>query len=92
MRTGLFGEPARAISRNIVVVALGFIPLLFSTLVPYITVGAFFLAIMGLSGFATLVLLPAVMSIRGEYAFAGWGTSKTPEPDAESLPVDTKES
>jgi predicted RND superfamily exporter protein len=90
--TGLFGEPARAISRNIVVVALGFIPLLFSTLVPYITVGAFFLAIMGLSGFATLVLLPAVTTIRGECAFAGWGTCKTPEPDAESSPVEPKES
>ncbi|GAB4324423.1 MAG: MMPL family transporter [Candidatus Zixiibacteriota bacterium] len=69
----LFQEPARAISRNIVVIALGFVPLLFSILVPYVTVGSFFLAIMGLSGFATLIILPAMVRLSGEKAFWPWG-------------------
>ncbi|MBD3297312.1 MAG: MMPL family transporter [candidate division Zixibacteria bacterium] len=69
----LFDEPARAITRNIVVIALGFVPLLFSVLVPYITVGSFFLAIMALSGFATLIILPALVNLRGERAFRMWG-------------------
>lgn len=69
----LFGEPSRAIARNIFVIALGFTPLLFSALVPYITVGAFFLAIMGLSGLATLVILPALVRLRGPNAFVRWG-------------------
>jgi hypothetical protein len=60
-------------------------------LVPYITVGAFFLAIMGLSGVATLMLLPAVASIRGECAFARWGTCDTPEPAPEAEPVEIEE-
>ena len=69
----LFQEPARAIARNIVIIALGFVPLLFSNLVPYITVGMFFLAIMGLSGFATLVILPALVRLRGDKVFWPWG-------------------
>lgn len=69
----LFQEPARAISRNIVVIALGFVPLLFSNLVPYVTVGAFFLAIMGLSGLATLIILPALVRAGGEKIFWPWG-------------------
>jgi hypothetical protein len=76
----LFDEPARAISRNIVVIAFGFVPLLFSALVPYITVGAFFLAIMGLSGIATLVILPALVRLKGEYAFVPWGGRRPAPP------------
>lgn len=81
----LFDEPARAITRNIVVIAFGFVPLLFSALVPYITVGAFFLAIMGLSGIATLVILPALVRLRGEYAFVPWG-GKRPAATAAAKP------
>jgi hypothetical protein len=58
----LFEEPARAIARNGIVIALGFTPLLFAPLVPYITVGAFMAAIMAMSGLATLLLLPAILS------------------------------
>jgi predicted RND superfamily exporter protein len=57
----MFEEPARAISRNAIVIALGFTPLFFAPLVPYITVGAFMASIMTISGLATLLLLPAVM-------------------------------
>jgi len=72
----LFGEPARAITRNIIVISLGFTPLLTSELVPYITVGSFFLAIMGLSGVGALVTLPALVSLRGKRAFETWGGEK----------------
>ena len=56
----IFEGAGRAISRNVLVIAVGFIPMLFSTLVPYITVGAFFLAIMAVSGLVTMLLLPAL--------------------------------
>ena len=72
----LFQEPARAISRNIVVIALGFVPLLFAALVPYVTVGVFFLAIMALSGSATFLILPGLIRLRGEAAFMPWGARK----------------
>jgi hypothetical protein len=57
----VFEEPARAIGRNAIVIAVGFTPLLFAPLVPYITVGAFLAAIMAVSALVTLVLLPAAM-------------------------------
>ncbi len=37
----MFEEPARAITRNVIVVAIGFTPLLLAPLVPYQTVGIF---------------------------------------------------
>jgi predicted RND superfamily exporter protein len=59
----LFAEPARAITRNAIVIAVGFLPLLGSSLVPYQTVGFFLAAIMAASGVVTLVLLPSVMRL-----------------------------
>jgi len=56
----IFEGAGRAISRNVLVIAIGFIPMMFSTLVPYITVGSFFLAIMVVSGLVTILLLPAL--------------------------------
>ncbi len=56
----IFEGAGRAISRNVLVIAIGFIPMMFSTLVPYITVGSFFLAIMVMSGLVTMLLLPAL--------------------------------
>ncbi len=38
----MFGEPARAIARNALVVAVAFLPLVLSPLGPYKTVGTFF--------------------------------------------------
>ncbi len=58
----MFGEPARAIVRNILVIALGFTPLLVAPLVPYQTVGVFLASIMAVSGVGTLVLLPALVA------------------------------
>ncbi|MEZ4270428.1 MAG: hypothetical protein R3C68_02995 [Myxococcota bacterium] len=45
----LFGEPSTAIIRNAIVIAVGFLPLLLSNLVPYNTVGILLAAIMGIS-------------------------------------------
>jgi uncharacterized protein len=56
----IFEGTGRAISRNVLVIAIGFVPMMFSTLVPYITVGSFFLAIMVVSGLVTMLLLPAL--------------------------------
>jgi len=58
----VYRGPARAISRNAVVVAVGFTPLLFAPLVPYITVGFFLATIMAVSAVVTVILLPAVMN------------------------------
>jgi hypothetical protein len=57
----IFEGAGRAISRNVMVIAIGFVPMMFSSLVPYITVGSFFLAIMVVSGLVTMLLLPALV-------------------------------
>ncbi|MCK5126229.1 MAG: MMPL family transporter [candidate division Zixibacteria bacterium] len=59
----IFEGPGRAISRNVMVIAIGFVPMFFSNLVPYITVGTFFFAIMTVSGAVTLLLLPSLMIV-----------------------------
>jgi len=59
----IFGEPARAITRNIIVIAAGFLPLLLAPLVPYQTVGVMLAVILLVSGVATLVLLPALVRV-----------------------------
>jgi len=59
----MFGEPAHAISRNTLLIAIGFLPLLAAPLVPYKTVGVFLCAIMALSGVVTLLVLPAVITL-----------------------------
>ncbi|TVQ40941.1 MAG: RND transporter [Wenzhouxiangella sp.] len=58
----VFEEPARAITRNAVVISFGFLPLLAATLMPYITVGIFLASIMALSAIVTLLMLPAILS------------------------------
>ncbi len=59
----MFQEPSRAITRNAIVIAIGFTPLLLSPLMPYITVGFFLASIMALSALVTLVLLPALLTL-----------------------------
>ncbi len=73
-----FHEPAQALARNIVVIALGFVPMFFATLVPYVTVGAFFFAIMLISGGATFLIMPAALSFMPSRTIAG--RSFRPEP------------
>jgi uncharacterized protein len=61
--TRVFGEPARAITRNVLVISVGFLPLLAAPLVPYQTVGVFLATILLVSGLATLLLLAALIKL-----------------------------
>ncbi|MDP8266195.1 MAG: MMPL family transporter [Candidatus Aceula meridiana] len=65
----MFAGPGRAIIRNALVVAIGFLPLLAAPLVPYKTVGFFMFAIMAVSSIATLFILPAIVSFRPAWIF-----------------------
>ncbi|MEE9248079.1 MAG: MMPL family transporter [Dehalococcoidia bacterium] len=58
----LFEEPARALTRNALIIAIGFTPMFFASLVPYIVVGAFLTSIMLLGWLTTLLLLTAVIT------------------------------
>jgi predicted RND superfamily exporter protein len=70
-----FHEPAQALARNVVVIALGFVPMFFATLVPYVTVGAFFFGIMIISGGATFLIMPATLSFYPARTIAGRGAA-----------------
>ena len=59
----VFGEPARAITRNAIVLALGFLPLWVAPLTPYNTVGILIAAILVTAGVATLAILPALITV-----------------------------
>ena len=65
----MFGEPARAIARNIIVIAVGFLPLLAAPLMPYKTVGFFMAAILAVSGVATLFVLAALLRLLAPVLF-----------------------
>jgi uncharacterized protein len=65
----VFGEPVTAMLQNTIVISVGFVPLLFSDLLPYFTVGVFFLLIMLISGFATLLILPAISKFANKRLF-----------------------
>ena len=68
-RRAVFGEPARAIVRNAVVVGVGFLPLLAAPLVPYQTVGIFIAAILFTAGVATIFILPPLIKIMEPWLF-----------------------
>ncbi len=65
----VFGEPVRAIFRNAVVVGFGFLPLLAAPLVPYQTVGIFIAAILLAAGGATILILPALITLMQNWTF-----------------------
>ncbi|WP_154223107.1 efflux RND transporter permease subunit [Marinicella rhabdoformis] len=65
----MFEEPATAISRNAVVIALGFTPLLLAPLMPYVTVGFVLALIMAVSASVTLLLLPAMLMFVKKWVF-----------------------
>jgi len=58
----MFQAPGRALMRNALVIAIGFLPLLVSPLVPYRTVGIFMFLIMLASSIGTLLILPAIIT------------------------------
>ena len=66
----MFGEPALAISRNVLVVAFGFLPLMVAQLVPYKTTAVLLFGILFFSGLMTLLLLPALLTV-AEKSFFG---------------------
>ncbi len=66
----MFEEPGRAISRNAIVIAFGFTPLLLAPLLPYQTVGLFLASIMAISCISSLLLLPSVISVFNKFLFA----------------------
>lgn len=79
------GRPGRGIMRNAVLFAAGFFVMLFASLTPYITVGAFMAAIMILSSLATLLYLPALVTVFGRWlplapARNNTGTTKGEKP------------
>jgi len=92
----MFEEPARAIARNTIVISLGFTPLLFAPLIPYQTVGIFLASIMLYSGLATLWILPALLTIIGNWIFAKQirtvSGRQAPEasPDTQTIPAEEK--
>jgi len=59
----VFGEPALAITRNVLIVALGFLPLMVAQLVPYKTTAVLLFGILAFSGVMTLVGLPAMLTV-----------------------------
>lgn len=63
--------PSRAIARNAVVIAVGFLPLLVAPLVPYRTVGFFLATIMAVSAVATVVILPSLVKVLQGRLFRG---------------------
>lgn len=65
----VFGEPARAIWRNVIVIAVGFLPLLFAPLRPYKTVGVLMATILVVAGLATLLMLPALVKLLEKQLF-----------------------
>jgi len=69
----MFKEPAMAISRNAIIISLGFTPLLVAPLVPYKTVGFFLAAIMAVSWLSTLFILPAIMTAFKRFLFQKGG-------------------
>jgi len=67
----MFDEPARAITRNVMVIAVGFLPLLIASLVPYKTTGVMLFMILFSSGLITLMALPAILTLGERLFFKG---------------------
>ncbi len=64
-----FSGPSRAIARNAIVIAVGFLPLLAAPLVPYQTVGFFMAAIMFTSSLGTFFILPSIISVSPSFIY-----------------------
>ena len=65
-------RPGLGIIRNAILFATGFAVMLFAALTPYITVGAFMIAIMLLSALATVVYLPALIALFSRWLLRGF--------------------
>jgi len=67
----MFSEPGRAIARNAIVITIGFLPLMVSSLSPYVTVGMFFASLMLFTTLATLLILPSALRLVGTRSIPG---------------------
>ncbi len=65
----MFEEPSRAITRNVIVIAVGFTPLMLAPLMPYKTVGVFLASIMAISGLATMIIIPSLLTLMKKTMF-----------------------
>ena len=59
----VYVEPARAITKNALIVALGFVPMFVALLTPYIIVSIFMASIIVLSWVVSLALLPSIITL-----------------------------
>jgi predicted RND superfamily exporter protein len=75
----MFQEPAMAISRNAIIISIGFTPLLFAPLVPYKTVGFFLATIMAASWIGTLFILAALITGLQKFLFKHEDTKDSKE-------------
>jgi predicted RND superfamily exporter protein len=73
----VFGQPAVAITRNVMVVAIGFLPLLLAPLVPYQTVGTLIATILFASGITTILIVPACLRVWEGHFFPAVDTRRT---------------
>lgn len=64
-------RPGKGIVRNAVLFAASFFVMIFSPLVPYITVGAFLVSMMLLSAITTIIYLPALITLLRGWLFKG---------------------
>ncbi len=82
----MFGEPALAISRNVLVVALGFLPLMVAHLIPYKVTAVMLFGILSVSGVVTLLFLPALLTVAERWFFrTSVNAAKEVEPVAEAF-------
>ncbi|WP_417908898.1 efflux RND transporter permease subunit [Candidatus Electronema sp. PJ] len=65
----LLNEPARVILRNIMVIAVGFMPLLLASVMPYQMAGVFLASAMLCSGLVVLWLLTALLTVTKDWIF-----------------------
>ena len=66
----MFGEPARAISRNVMVIAIGFLPMMLAALVPYQITGLMLFGILFISGMVSLLVLPTALGLWESWFFS----------------------
>ena len=71
-----YEEPARALTRNALVIALGFLPMFASTLSPYLVVAFFLSSIMVLSWLTTVLVLPSIILAAGSGSSGDGGESR----------------
>ena len=84
------GRPGRGILRNAILFAAAFAVMLAAPLTPYITVGAFMVTMMLLSGLLTILLLPSVIVVFRRWLFKPLHAQQGSAPQAATARLGTK--